>query len=76
MLICFFYFSSENTWEPEENLDCPEMIKAFDEVYNRKKKGGEPEKKRKLTTDSTSDAPPKKKVEVVDFSSPVYKFNV
>ncbi|KAI9577063.1 hypothetical protein GQX74_014991 [Glossina fuscipes] len=40
------YPSSENTWEPEENCDCPAMIQKFEESRAKSKKRGE--KKPKL----------------------------
>lgn len=59
------YPDSENTWEPVENLDCPDMIKEFEEQWKKKKaaeSGGD--KKRKINgTESASGVPAKKKVE-------------
>ncbi|KAL1500826.1 hypothetical protein ABEB36_006261 [Hypothenemus hampei] len=42
------YDDKDNTWEPEENLDCPGLIEAF-EAERAKKKETEG-KKRKLST--------------------------
>lgn len=51
------YTDADNTWEPEQNLDCPDIIKEFEESLKKKE-----EKKRKHP-ENDSDVPTKKKIE-------------
>jgi len=52
------YPDSENTWEPEDNLDCPDLISGFEEKTKQKKE----EKKRKKEAESSGSGKKKQKL--------------
>lgn len=48
------YDSSANTWEPKENLECPELIKAFEDTRTLPKKEPTKEKEKKKSKPSST----------------------
>ncbi|XP_058453520.1 chromobox protein homolog 3-like [Malaya genurostris] len=62
------YDSSANTWEPKENLECPELIKAFEDARTEAKKETPKEKektkeKKKPSKPSSGSGTSKKKMD-------------